>query len=50
MPLLQGQPFKLVDKIHPSNINGEIFTIEHTGEQFLNKRYVTRQIHANYTK
>ena len=38
MPLLQGQPFKLIknpDDVDPSLT---IYTIPHTGEQFLNSR------------
>ncbi|KAA0191435.1 hypothetical protein HAZT_HAZT000821, partial [Hyalella azteca] len=37
MPLLQGQPFKLIE--NPKNVDNPatIFTIPHTGEQFLNR-------------
>ncbi|RXG70867.1 Tyrosine-protein kinase BAZ1B [Armadillidium vulgare] len=37
MPLLQGQPFKLIKPPDILPLDSEVYTIQHTGEKFLNK-------------
>lgn len=38
MPLLQGQPFKLVKNPDSKDIDVPLYVISHTGEKFINKR------------